>query len=248
MGFWTALQFLTILPSPVKRDFTAEEVGQSLPYFPLVGLLLGLVLWGADYLFTMMLLPSLPVDVLLVALLVILTGAMHIDGFIDTCDGAVARRTVQQRLDIMADSRVGAFGVVGGCLLLLLKFSALVSLPDSYRVSALVLMPVLGRGAMVYSVFAYPYARQQGGTGHAFKQGATGFRTVIAMVTVLAIVSAVSLSWHGFVLAGVALLSVKAFCAYVKSRLGGLTGDSYGAANEMVEVLTLLVLPIIWRA
>lgn len=243
-----ALQFLTILPSPVKRDFTAEEVGQSLAYFPLVGLLLGLVLFGVDYLFTKMLLPDLSVDVLLVGLLVVLTGAIHIDGFIDTCDGAVARRTVQQRLDIMADSRVGAFGVVGGCLLLLLKFSALVSLPEAYRVSALVLMPVVGRGAMVCSVFAYPYARQEGGTGHAFKRGATGLRTGIAVITMLVIVSAVSRSWHGLILAGTALLGAYAFSAYVKSRLGGLTGDSYGAVNEVVEVLTLLVLPIIWMA
>ncbi|MDO8473260.1 MAG: adenosylcobinamide-GDP ribazoletransferase [Dehalococcoidia bacterium] len=247
MGFWAALQFLTILPSPVKRDFTAEEVGQSLACFPLVGLLLGLILWGADYVLSRVL-PPLPVDVLLLGMLVVLTGAIHIDGFIDTCDGAVARRTVQQRLDIMADSRVGAFGVIGGCLLLLLKFAALVSLPGAYRGAGLVLMPLVGRWSIVYSVFAYPYARREGGTGHAFKQGASITRALIALAMALAVATVVSRNWHGAALVGAVWIGVIGFCAYVRSRLGGLTGDSYGAVNEVAEVATLVILPIIWRA
>lgn len=246
MGFWAALQFLTILPSPVGRAFTREEIGQALIYFPVVGLLLGLVLWGLDTGLSRVL-PSLPVDVLLVAALVILTGAMHVDGFIDTCDGAAASRTAEERLAVMADSRVGAFGVAGGSLLLLLKVAALASLGPGVRVAALILAPVMGRWSMVYAVYAYPYAKGENGKGYAFKRGATGTRTAVATAIGLAIALVVARSWHGPALFGAIFIGVVMGCAYVRSRLGGLTGDSYGAVNEVAEVLTFLLLPLIWR-
>ncbi|MBI2958571.1 MAG: adenosylcobinamide-GDP ribazoletransferase [Chloroflexi bacterium] len=247
-GFWAALEFLTVLPSPEKGEFKVEDLGRSLVFFPLVGLLLGLALWGLDTGLSMVL-PSLPVNVLLVGALVIITGGMHIDGFIDSCDGAAARRTVQQRLDIMADSRVGAFGVAGGCLLLLLKVSALASLPGTVRVIGLVLMPVLGRWAMVLAVHAYPYARGPSGKGYAFKAGATMARMLLALTTALVIAFVAARgSWHGPALLAAASLGAVGCAWYLKTRLGGLTGDSYGALNEVAEVLAVLLLPTMWRA
>ncbi|MDP2663756.1 MAG: adenosylcobinamide-GDP ribazoletransferase [Dehalococcoidia bacterium] len=246
MGFWAALQFLTILPSPVRRAFRREEMGEALTYFPVVGLLLGLFLWGLDAVLSAAL-PPLPVNVLLLGAIVILTGAMHVDGFIDTCDGAASRTTIEERLNIMADSRVGAFGVAGGCLLLLLKLAALFSLPSNVRVPALVLMPVVGRWSMVYAVHAYPYARGDSGRGHAFKEGGTDTRMFAGLAITLVIAIAATRGWHGPALLALVFLGVVAFGAYVRSRLGGLTGDSYGAVNEVAEVLTLLVLPILWR-
>ena len=247
MGFWVALQFLTILPSPVRRPFTRDELGQSLAYFPVVGLLLWLALWGLDSGLSRVL-PAMPTNVLLLAALVLMTGAMHVDGFIDTCDGAAVRRTAEQRLEIMADSRVGAFGVVGGCLLILAKFAALVSLPASVRTAALLLTPVMGRWSMVFAVFAYPYARGKTGKGFAFKEGASRARVLVALMFTIVIAFVVSRSWHGPALIAALFVAVISFGAYIRSRLGGLTGDSYGAVNEVAEVLTLLVLPLIWRA
>jgi len=246
LGFWAALGFLTIIPSPVRRSLSLDEVGRALPFFPLVGLLLGLVLWLFDTVLSRVL-PAMPVNVLLVGVLVVLTGAMHVDGFIDTCDGAATGRTSEQRLAIMKDSRVGAFGVIGGCLLLLLKFVALSSLPLSVRPFALVLMPAMGRWSMVFAVYSFPYARGEAGKGYAFKRGAKSNRMLIATLSALAI-ALVVVSWkRGPILLATVLLTAFLLCTYIRSRLGGLTGDSYGATNEAVEVVTVLALPIIWR-
>jgi len=221
-------------------------MGGSLVFFPVVGLLMGLVLWGLDAVLSAAL-PPLVVDVLLIGALVIFSGAIHIDGFIDTCDGAVSRRTVAERLAIMSDSRVGAFGVVGGCLLLLLKLGALYSLAPEVRTAALISMPVLGRWSMTYAVFAYPYARGKEGSGYAFKQGAAWWSFALASVTTAAILLAISRGWHGVALVVAAWLFTTALAAYIGSRLRGLTGDSYGALNEANEVLALVLVPILWR-
>ncbi|MBI2854010.1 MAG: adenosylcobinamide-GDP ribazoletransferase [Chloroflexi bacterium] len=247
LGFWAALQFLTILPSPVRRAYSTRDIGNSLIYFPIVGLLLGLFLWGlsAGLSFAF---PRLVVSVLLIVAATLVTGAMHLDGFIDTWDAMAARRTVQQRLDIMKDSHVGAFGVVGGCLLIVLKITALYSVPYTYLAAALISMPVLGRWAMVYSIFANPYARGKEGTGHAFKQEASGWRFGLASLLALLTVAAASRGWHGVVLMVVVGLAAFALSAYFRSRFGGLTGDTYGALNELSEVVVLLLLPLVWRA
>lgn len=203
-------------------------------------------MWGLDTALSAAL-TRLVVDVLLIGGLVIFTGAMHIDGFIDSCDGAVSRRTVAERLAIMSDSRVGAFGVVGGCLLLLLKFGALLSLAPDTRTAALISMPVLGRWSMAYAVFAYAYARGKEGSGYSLKQSARWWWFALASGVTVAILLAVARGWHGLALVAAAWLFTTLVAAYLRSRLGGLTGDSYGALNEANEVLALLLVPMLWR-
>jgi adenosylcobinamide-GDP ribazoletransferase len=143
----------------------------------------------------------------------------------------------------MRDSRVGSFGVVGVCCLLLLKFTSLTALAGPVRTAALVLAPVLSRWAMVYALSAYPYARAEGGKGTAFRQEARWWR--LALATLAALVCAAAL----FGPAGLALLLgtwlvTVALSSYIKSRLGGLSGDSYGAVNEVVEVAALALAPL----
>ncbi|MFC2039330.1 adenosylcobinamide-GDP ribazoletransferase, partial [Chloroflexota bacterium] len=159
MGFLRALEFLTIIPSPVRREAAPREVGRSLAYFPVIGLGIGGLLYGLDELFQLAL-PSALANILLLIALVMVTGVHHLDGFIDTCDGMAAGRSAEERLAIMRDSRVGSLGVVGGCLLLLAKYASLLALPSGYRLEGLILMPVLSRWAMVYAIFGYPYARK----------------------------------------------------------------------------------------
>jgi len=142
MGFLRALEFLTIIPSPLRREATPREVGRSLVYFPVIGLGIGGLLYGLDQLFHLAL-PAALVNILLLIALVVLTGAHHLDGFIDTCDGMAAGRSPEERLAIMRDSRVGGLGVVGGCLLLLAKYVSLLVLPGGYRLEGLILMSVL---------------------------------------------------------------------------------------------------------
>ncbi len=239
MGFWAALQFLTVFPTPLRHRVSAKTSGQSLTYFPLVGLILGAVLLGIHYALSFIPPPSV-VNTLLITALVILTGAHHLDGFIDTCDGVIAGKSKKERMDIMSDSKVGAFGIVGVILLLLLKY---VSLSSTQILPALLLMPTLSRWVMVSIIFAFPYAKRSG-MGLAFKRGATWQRLTIA--TVIALIAAVALlKLWGLALMAALWLIAFGIASYFRSRLGGLTGDNYGAINEMAEVLVLLLLILI---
>ncbi len=241
MGFWAALQFLTIFPTPLRDKVTAETSGQSLTYFPLVGLILGAILLGLNYALNLIL-PASVAYALLIIVLVILTGAHHLDGFIDTCDGVIAGKSKEERLAIMSDSKVGTFGIAGIILLLLLKYVSLSSAP---ALQALLLMPTLSRWTMVTCIFTFPYAKSSG-MGLAFKQGATWQRLAIA--TAIALIAAIALlKWWGLALMAALWLITFGISSHFRSRLGGLTGDNYGTINEIAEVLVLLLLIIIWR-
>ena len=241
MGFWTALQFLTVFPSPLRHDADNKACGESLPYFPLIGLLLGALLFGLHYGLSLIF-PASLVNALLITVLVILTGAHHLDGLADTSDGVIAGTSREKRLAIMSDTRVGVFGIVSIFLLLLVKY---VSLSAAPALPALLLMPALSRWTMVSAIFIFPYAKSTG-MGLAFKQGANWQRFAIA--TAIALIAAVALlKLWGLVLMAGLWLTVFGIASYAKSRLGGLTGDTYGAINELAEVLVLLILILIAR-
>jgi adenosylcobinamide-GDP ribazoletransferase len=242
LGFWAALQFLTIFPTPVRREVSIDTSGQSLPYFPLIGLILGAILLGLYYGLSLILPPAVVMALLIIAL-VILTGAHHIDGLIDTCDGVFAGKSKKERLAIMSDTKVGAFGTVSVVLLLLLKYASLFSV--STILPALLLMPTLSRWTMVSIIFTFPYAKSSG-MGLPFKQGATWQRLTIATIIAL-IVAVVLLRWWGLALMAVLWLTTYGTANYFRSRLGGLTGDNYGAINELSEVLVLLFIILIGR-
>ncbi|HAS28304.1 MAG TPA: adenosylcobinamide-GDP ribazoletransferase [Dehalococcoidia bacterium] len=240
MGFWIALQFLTIIPMPFKKEPEMREIASSLVFFPIVGLLIGLLLflanWGLGAVFS-------PVITATLTLLVwvLISGAMHLDGLADSCDG-LAGSTAEKRLEIMKDSHTGAFGVVGISLLLLVKFAAMVSL-SGWDWEALLLAPVFGSWAMVLSITAFPYARKKG-VGQAFKQGATALKLVIASLITLA-AAVLLVGWWGIVMMAVICLVTITIGSFFKSRLGGLTGDTYGAVKEVNEAVVLIVTPVL---
>jgi len=241
-----AISFLTIIPLPRRREVSPEEVGRSTGYFPVVGVIIGLILAGLNWLFGLFL-PSAVANGLLIVSLVVISGALHLDGFVDTCDGIAGHKSVEDRWRVMHDSRAGAFGIVGVVLLLLVKYVSLNSVPESLLMATLVLMPVVSRWAMVYTVFAYPYARPEG-LGKVFKQGASWQRFTIATVITLAVTLGVA-RWADigyFYLAGLAIMLgvwviVVAVAAYLKRKFAGLTGDTYGAINEVAEVGVLVL-------
>jgi len=242
MRFWIAWQFLTIIPSPCRREYGAKDLGKAISFFPVVGLFLGLVLFGLDYLLGSFL-PSILINVLLIIALIILTGGLHLDGFIDTCDGFAIKSSTLDRLKVMSDSRVGGFGVVGGCCLILAKFASLVALPQELRASVLILMPILSRWGMVYAISIFPLAKKEG-MGWAVKQKASWKGMVVATVFSL-IVALVLLKWWGAALMAALGLILLVVSKYLCSRFGGLTGDTYGAINEFAEVVVLILMLLI---
>jgi len=239
VGFLDALRFLTVIPIPWRREVSPEELGRSAIYFPLVGLVLGLFLVGWHWLLGLFF-PRAVADVLVMVTLVILTGALHLDGFIDTFDGIAGHKSAEDRWRVMHDSRAGGIGVVAVACLLLVKYVSLYNLPDSLLGMALVLMPVLGRWAMTYTIFAYPYARPTG-LGASFKHGTGWLRLTIATIITFVVVVVLRQVTGLAVMLGIWIIVV-AMAAFFNRKFSGLTGDTYGAINELAEVFVLILI------
>ncbi|RME75023.1 MAG: adenosylcobinamide-GDP ribazoletransferase [Chloroflexi bacterium] len=244
--FALAWGLLTVLPFPFKVDTSGVVPGRAAGWFPLVGLLMGGVLAAVGWALYAVL-PAGLAAALTLAVWVALTGMLHLDGFMDSCDGLLPPRDPARRLEIMKDSRVGAFGVVGGVLLLLVKFNALAALPPAVRLPVLVLAPALARGAMVWAMFRYPTARP-GGMGQMFRQGMGRREVVLALLTTF-LPLFLLLPWPvALVVAAVCWLLIVLVARLAIARIHGLTGDVYGAVGETVEagVLVAVVAAASW--
>ena len=239
-GFLAALHFLTIIRITKGSDITGEKLGASMTCFPVVGLFLGLVLVAVRYTFGYILSPSI-VDILVIAVLAVITGALHLDGFADTADGLAGGRDRERSLAIMRDSRIGSFAVTGLILLLMLKIFALREVPSEIKNRALLLMPVMGRWSTVQLAFGFTYARSGPGTGLAFTRFA-GKREYVIATLITASVS-LGLFWlQGLTVFFIIALFTLLFGLFFQRRLGGVTGDIMGAACEINEVVTLLAI------
>jgi len=245
LSFLAALQFLTGIPVRLKRELSPAQLGRATAYFPLVGLIIGGILAGLNWLLNLIL-PAAVVNVLLIVALVILTGALHLDGFADTCDGIAGHKPVAERWKVMRDSRTGAFGVVGVALLLLVKYVSLDNVPPASMTAVLLFMPVVSRWAMVYAIFAFRYARPEG-LGTAYKNATRWPQITAATVFTLAVAAALYplFSVTGFLLILGVWIIATAFAFYLKYKFAGLTGDTYGAINEVAEVMTLIFVIVI---
>lgn len=239
-AFLAAVQFLMLSPAFIRRPFTAKELGAAVGYYPLVGALLGGLLLVADW-FLGWLFPPLLRSALVLTLWVLLTGALHLDGFLDACDGLLGGFTSERRLEIMRDERVGAYALSGGILLLLIQFSALSAL-DDVRTAALLLAPVLGRWGMALALIAFPYARPTG-LGKEIKDNARLPQALLASFFMLATALAaawLSSAWATLIALAAALLAWLGATRFTLRRIPGMTGDIYGAINLLVETTVLL--------
>jgi adenosylcobinamide-GDP ribazoletransferase len=245
LSFLVALQFLTTIPLPGQREASPERLGHATTFFPVVGLIIGLILAGVNLLLSLIL-PSAVVNALLIVVLVIITGAMHLDGFVDTCDGIAGHKTVEDRWRVMRDSRAGAFGIVGAVLLLIVKYVSLNSVPPVFMMATLLFVPVVSRWAMVYAIFAYPYARPSG-LGTAFKQNTrwSGFTIATIITLAVAVVLFPLFSLIGLLVTFGVWIVTALLAVYLKYKFSGLTGDTYGAINEVAEVMVLLLVSLL---
>ena len=237
MELLAALQFLTILP--VKRNFTSEQIGRSTVWFPVVGFVIGAILFGLHYILELIL-PIALVNALLIAALVILSGGLHLDGLSDTIDGLAGHRTPERRLEIMRDSHIGAIGAVGLFLFLIIEYVCLNSIPEKYLPFTLLLAPAVSRWAMVYAIFVFPYARPEG-LGKAFKQAVGRSEFLIASFLTL-LLAVILFPTAGPVIAAGTWIIISLSAFYIKRQIGGLTGDTYGAINEIALITVLLVI------
>lgn len=236
-GFLIALTFFTRIPLPIPKDVTAEEFTQSYRFYPLVGLVLGLLLWLLAKLLILYY-PPLVLGALLLGAELMLTGGIHLDGFMDSMDGLLSARSPERVLEIMKDSRVGAHASMALVGLLLLKFSLLSSLTPS-TLAVLIVMPMLSRWVFQIGVIRFPYARSQG-LGKGFHESS---QWVVFLLSggVVCGVSFFLLGLAGPFALGITALLITFMAFRISNLLGGLTGDLYGAFIEISEVICLLV-------
>ena len=240
-SFSLAWQFLTILPwRKSDQEITPQLLGRSMAYYPAIGLLLGVILWGAHWALSL-LLPRALCDGLVLLLLVILTGALHLDGLADTLDGLASGKEPEERLRIMKDHRVGTFGVVGLVLVLGLKFLALHSMLNRDAGRALLVALTLSRWSMVQLTYRAPYTRREGGLGLPFKENLKKREMVVAMATSLAVSIFVLRFWGAMLWLAVGIYTLF-FQSFFEKKIGGITGDILGAVNETNEVLALILI------
>lgn len=207
-------------------------------FFPLVGLILGVCLLLVNFLLSPYLSISL-LNIILLALLVFLTGGIHLDGLMDVADGLGGGNNKDKVLAIMRDSRVGSFGVLSAVFLVLIKLEALNSIEPESKWAALILMPVVARWGQVFLSYISPFARKDG-LGRCAIEGLNNPTLIFALI------SALIISWFTAGLTGLSIMAIVSLFTFVWSRvfimrLGGITGDIIGALSELLEVLVLLI-------
>lgn len=231
------MQFLTIIPLPGIGAWREGEMGRSMRWFPLVGLVIGGGLAAVDLVLARVF-PAPLTALLLTALLAIVTGALHLDGVADVADGFGARGGRERFLAVMKDSSTGAIGVVGVVLVLLLKYQALLHLPLERRWAAIILFPAAARFAQVVVTAGARRARADG-LGAVFASGAGQFEVAIAAVTTV-VASGLLLGRSGIFCCLAVVLFALLSRTYFNRRLGGISGDIIGATSELAEIVCLL--------
>lgn len=241
LPFWIALQFLSSLPIRLPGMPTPRESGRSLLFYPLVGLLFGVLLMALNHLLDGA--PMLLHAALLLAAWVMLSGGLHLDGLADSADAWLGGFGDRERtLLIMKDPRSGPIAVVTLMVVLLLKFTALVALIQANTSVGLLLGPVIGRAAMLALFLNTPYVRA-GGLGQALADHLprkTGMRVLAAVAVVCVLIGGGAAVW----------VLVVAACGFfwlrrvMMQRLGGTTGDTAGAMLELLETLVLVTLAL----
>lgn len=235
--FWLALQFLTRLPTTRLDGVDEREVGLSLLFYPVVGLIIGGLLYLAAKLLTIV--SPLFAAALIVALWLWLTGALHIDGLADMADAWVGGHGSRERtLAIMKDPYCGPMGVSAVVALLLLKFAALVVVIESLP-RLLLMAPVIGRGLVLLLMLTTPYCREKGLASSMVARMPR--RALWVLVLLLAVALPALFQWLGAILLVVILLLFVTYRRALVRRLGGYTGDTAGALVEISEIFTLVI-------
>ena len=244
-NFITALQFLTVFT--VKKDHEVDEsdLSRSMVYFPFVGFIIGLVLVYADKAL-LWVFPDTVSNIFLLILSVVITRALHIDGLADSIDGIMGGRDQESRLAIMRDSRIGTAGVLGIVFVLLIKYACLNTLFYDYKAAALLTAPAFSRWSQMLMMFKAGYGRENG-MGKAFVGHVRLSGLVAASVMTVGISGFVIYQYDvrtALLAVGIPLtvgLSTFLWRWFAVRKVGGVTGDVVGAANEMNEALTLLL-------
>ena len=242
LPFWIALQFLSSLPIRLPGMPAPQELGRSLLFYPLAGLLFGVILWALNWL--LLGAPALLHAALLLTVWVLLSGALHLDGLADSADAWLGGFGDRERtLTIMKDPRSGPIAVVTLVLVLLLKFTALLALIEQEYAVALIIVPLIGRGALLGLFLTTPYVRA-GGLGQALADHlprSAGKQVLAVSALACVLIAGLGGVW-ALVLAGLGFVWLR---QVMLRRIGGTTGDTAGALLELLEMAVLVGLALV---
>ncbi|MCG2608400.1 adenosylcobinamide-GDP ribazoletransferase [Acinetobacter sp. SM34] len=247
--FLIALQFLTTFPIQLKAMPTKQQNGQSLLFYPIVGLMIGLILFGLAL--SLQAIPVILLSSLVLVVWIWLTGGLHLDGLADTADAWVGGFGDPERtLAIMKDPSCGPIGVLSLFIVCLLKWSAIYVLLEQQLYSALILFPLLGRLVPLMLFLSTRYVRAKG-LGSSIAEFIP--KTAAIFVISLCLMASVYWGWSG-ILSSICFITTVLYLRFkFMQRIGGITGDTVGASIEITEAISLLsfviasfYLPLIW--
>ena len=244
-SFILMLQFFTRIPINKTIDIKEGDFPKGIVFFPLIGLIVG-VINGIVYYFVSKIVGGFIPLILVLLVNAIVTGALHLDGLADTCDGVFSARKRERMLEIMRDSAIGTNGMLGLFFLLILKLAFLDIVPKEIILPTIILTPVVGRTVMATTIYRAKYARAGEGLGDLFIGKTTLKQTIITLIMGLV------LSYGLLKLPGILCLTLVLPVGYMLQRfftnkLGGLTGDLLGAINEVTELVSLPSFILIYR-
>jgi len=233
----SAIEFLTLLP--LGKPLTFDPKGM-VPFFPIVGIILGTMLSMFDQ--AALRLWSEPVVAVLdVVLLIVLTGALHLDGLGDTADGLLGHRPREEALAVMKDSRIGVMGLAAIICGLSIKWAGIMSL-GAHRSLLLVIVPAYARGGILFGMRFLEYGRPDGGTGHPFFEDPLNISAFWGVLIPVAL--SYFLGWRGLWLIFIFVTTTLSILFYYKKRIGCITGDMLGAMAEITESILFLMVSI----
>ncbi|MEN8218067.1 MAG: adenosylcobinamide-GDP ribazoletransferase [Pseudomonadota bacterium] len=239
--FLTALMFFTRLPCPTWLEYSQDYLNKSTKYFPLIGWIVGgsaaLVFWFSTFIF-----PNSIAVVLSMVTSILITGAFHEDGFADVCDGFGGGWTQEKILEIMKDSRVGAYGVIGIILILLLKYTALKAMPIEIVPLVLLAGHSISRFATSIVIFAYNYVRDD--ENSKIKPVAKKLSIIELIITGCFGIAPLLLLPSYYCLFSIipVFLMTKYLAHFFKQKIGGYTGDCLGATQQLTEIVFYLAM------
>ena len=237
--FMLALSFLTRIPVRLKGDVSQQEIGQSMLFYPLVGLLIGFILWllVQSLLFVVTGFPPQVLAAMVLTVWVLITGGLHLDGLADTADAWVGGQHSRSRtLEIMQDPYCGPIGVAAIVLLLLIKWSALAYLFKSGQSGFVLVIPLFSRTIILALFLSTDYVRESGLGSALLEQ----MPEQTQMWTVLTISLLITLAIAGFWALLLVFVVIYILRHMLLKRIGGMTGDTIGACVEIAEAVALI--------
>lgn len=236
------IQFFTRIPVNVNLPCEKEDFRRGAAFLPVVGLIIGFIQWIIYNLF-IRILPVSPTIVIVLLVGVLITGALHIDGLGDTCDGFFAFKGSDKIIEIMKDSRIGTYACIAIIFDFLLRYALLTAIAPKFSV-AIIAAPIISRFSSVFLFFIGRTAKNTG-TGNFFIGNIGKLQLFISLVITIGILALIMNPRYIVILLIPAIILTTLFYQFCKSRIGGITGDGLGANNELVEIFALVLIAVI---